>query len=106
MTKDEAREKGCIHGFGLGPACPDCIEERTAVGTNKRVFKVAGEIKFIPDAEQILTEKKYIAGRCPDCKMGPLVCRERKRNHIHGVCPYGMCLGCGFEGSMEDLEIK
>lgn len=32
----EARDKGCMHGYGIAPACPWCIKERLLKRRKKR----------------------------------------------------------------------
>jgi ribosomal protein S27E len=46
-----------------------------------------------------MTRSNYLAIACPDCEMGPVLCRERKRQHGTGVCVHVLCVACGYEGS-------
>jgi hypothetical protein len=45
-----------------------------------------------------------MVARCPDCKMGPVICLERKRLHRlpEAICIHAKCLACDYEGSIVD----
>lgn len=47
-----------------------------------------------------VSERRYLIARCPDCRMGPILCRERSPRHEQGICVHAQCVGCGFEGSV------